>query len=64
MNGKKWSRLANALLLVGALNWGLIGLFGFNLVAATLGPLARIVYVAVGWAAVYTIAANGRGTDA
>ncbi|WP_419165357.1 DUF378 domain-containing protein [Candidatus Palauibacter sp.] len=64
MNGKKWSMWANALLLVGALNWGLIGLFGFNLVAATLGPLARIVYLAVGWAAVYRICANGGGSDA
>ena len=64
MNGKKWNRLAHALLLAGALNWGLIGLFGFNLVAATFGPLARIVYLAVGWAAVYKICGNGKRTDA
>lgn len=59
MNGKSCNRVANALLLVGALNWGLIGLIGFNFVAATLGPLARFAYIAVGWAALYRIFASG-----
>lgn len=63
MSGRKCGTVANALLLIGALNWGLIGLFGFNLVAATLGPLARLAYIAVGWAAVYRITRNGRTTD-
>lgn len=37
--------------IVGALNWGLIGLFSFNLVAALFGVdsmLSRIVYALVG----------------
>ncbi|MXW67351.1 MAG: DUF378 domain-containing protein [Gemmatimonadales bacterium] len=59
MNGKSCNRVANALLLAGALNWGLIGLIGFNFVAAAFGPLARLVYIAVGWAALYRIFANG-----
>ena len=59
MSGKRWNRVANALLLAGALNWGMIGLIGFNFVAATFGPFARLVYVAVGWAALYRIFANG-----
>ena len=59
MNGKRCNRVANALLLAGALNWGLIGLFGFNFVAFALGPFARLVYIAVGWAAFYRIFANG-----
>lgn len=46
-------------ILAGGLNWGLIGLFGFNLVGAAFVPLARIVYLAVGWAAVYEL--DGRG---
>ena len=44
------------LLVVGGLNWGLVGFFGFDLVAAVFGPmsaLSRIVYVLVGLAAVY-----------
>jgi uncharacterized protein len=48
--------IAFGLLIVGGVNWGLIGLFGFDLVAAIFGsmsPLSRVVYVLVGIAAVY-----------
>ena len=49
--------IAAALLMVGGLNWGLVGLFQFDLVAAIFGgqsaALARIVYLAVGLAAGY-----------
>lgn len=41
------------LTIIGALNWGLIGLFNFNLVAAIFGDgttASRIVYVLVGLA--------------
>lgn len=47
--------LALVLLIVGGLNWGLVGLFGFDLVAFLFGPmsiLSRIVYVVVGVSAV------------
>jgi len=43
--------LAAILVVVGALNWGLVGLFGFDLVATLFGQatiLSRIVYVLVG----------------
>ena len=46
------------LLIVGGLNWGLVGLFGFDLVATIFGemsPLSRIVYVLVGVSAVAQI---------
>jgi uncharacterized membrane protein YuzA (DUF378 family) len=46
------------LLIVGGLNWGLVGLFNFDLVAALFGemsPLSRIVYVLVGISAVWQI---------
>ena len=39
------------LLIVGGLNWGLVGLLGFDLVAALFGEmslLSRIVYTLVG----------------
>lgn len=42
--------------VVGALNWGLVGLFQFDLVAALLGDatlLSRLVYVAVGVAGLF-----------
>jgi uncharacterized membrane protein YuzA (DUF378 family) len=46
-----------ALLIIGGLNWGLVGLFRFDLVAAIFGgqasPLSRIVYTLVGLSAVY-----------
>ena len=48
---------AFALVLIGALNWGFVGLFGFDLVAALLGNmtlLARIVYSLVGLSAIIT----------
>jgi uncharacterized membrane protein YuzA (DUF378 family) len=54
------SVISLVLLIVGGLNWGLVGLFQFDLVAAIFGGqgsiLARIVYVLVGVAAVLSIA--------
>jgi uncharacterized membrane protein YuzA (DUF378 family) len=52
--------IAMALLVIGGLNWLLVGLFSFDLVAAIFGGqtgehtlASRIVYVAVGIAALY-----------
>jgi uncharacterized membrane protein YuzA (DUF378 family) len=44
-------RLALLFTIIGAINWGLIGFFGFNLVATIFGDgsaLARIIYSIVG----------------
>ena len=50
MNTLHWSALV--LVIIGALNWGLVGLFQFDLVAALFGgqasPLSRVVYTLVG----------------
>ncbi len=46
--------IALILLIVGGLNWLLVGAFNFDLVAAVFGdmsPLSRIVYILVGLAA-------------
>ena len=46
------------LLIVGGLNWGLVGLFGFDLVAAIFGEmslLSRIVYTLVGLSALWQL---------
>lgn len=51
--------LAAVLLVVGGLNWGLVAVANFDLVAAIFGagtPMARVVYGLVGLAAVYQIA--------
>jgi uncharacterized membrane protein YuzA (DUF378 family) len=51
---------ALVLAIIGALNWLLVGLFRFNLVSAIFGDmsvLSRIVYVVVGLAGLYLIAA-------
>lgn len=48
------------LLAIGGLNWGLVGVFNFDLVAAIFGEMSifsRIIYTAVGLAAVYDIVA-------
>ena len=49
--------IAGVLLIVGGLNWGLWGLFQFDLVAALFGGnasvISRIIYTLVGAAAVY-----------
>lgn len=46
------------LVIVGGLNWGLVGLFNFDLVAAILGAgsmLSRIVYILVGLSALWQL---------
>ncbi len=51
-------KILYTLILVGALNWGLVGAFRFDLVAYLLGDMtiaSRIVYILVGLAAVMKI---------
>jgi uncharacterized membrane protein YuzA (DUF378 family) len=51
--------LTLVLVIVGGLNWGLVGLFDFDLVAAIFGggsALSRIVYVLVGLSAIWQVA--------
>lgn len=44
--------IATTLVIIGAINWGLIGLFDFNLVALLFGGaesmLTKIIYILVG----------------
>lgn len=57
---KKLDLIVWTLLAIGGLNWGLVGVFNFDLVAAIFGEMSifsRIIYTAVGLAAVYDIAA-------
>ena len=50
--------IALILVIIGGLNWGLIGVFNFNLVTAIFGAIpviATIIYILVGVAALWTI---------
>lgn len=53
------SRIALALVIIGAINWGLIGFFQFDLVAAIFGGqdavVSRIIYALVGLSGLYCL---------
>lgn len=51
------------LLIIGGINWGLVGLFNIDLVATLFGEgslLSRIIYIAVGVSALYSIYLSSR----
>ncbi len=51
-------KIALVLIIIGAINWGLIGLFRFNLVEAIFGSmtiLSRIIYTLVGLSGLWGI---------
>ncbi len=53
---KALNATALVLIIVGGLNWGLVGLFDFNLVSAIFGVdtwLTNLVYILVGISAIY-----------
>jgi len=53
---KTLDALAAVLLVVGGLNWGLVGAFQFDLVATVLGPgtaASAVIYIVVGLSALY-----------
>lgn len=63
---KKLDVITTVLVIVGGLNWGLVAIAKFDLVAALFGldfgetnPATRIVYGLVGLAAVYQLAQLG-----
>ena len=52
-------KIALLLVIIGAVNWGLVGIFSFDLVASIFGGqtamISRIVYALVGLAAIWCI---------
>jgi uncharacterized membrane protein YuzA (DUF378 family) len=61
------NKVTLVLLIVGGLNWGLVGLFNFDLVAAIFGEislLSRLVYSLVGLSALFQLIPlfGGEGT--
>ena len=60
-------RIALALVVIGGINWGLVGIFRFDLVAWICGGqdaiIARIVYTLVGIAALWCVSLLFRDRD-
>ena len=52
---KKVDTIAGVLILIGAFNWGLVGLFDYDLIDALVMPIwvVRLFYSLVGLAAIY-----------
>lgn len=63
MNSKGLDYTALTLVIIGALNWALVGILKFDLVAFLFGNLSwisRIIYILVGISGLYLISAYGR----
>ena len=63
---RTFNAIVLTLIIVGGLNWGLVGLFNFNLVDALFGTASascftRIIYILVGVSAICAFAFYGRG---
>lgn len=51
-----WDWIGLILIIIGALNWGLVGIFNYNLVDAIFGQLtfwSRTIYILVAISAIY-----------
>jgi uncharacterized membrane protein YuzA (DUF378 family) len=65
MNALDWA--AMVLLIVGGLNWGLVGLMNYDLVAALFGTqsaVSRVIYSLVGLSALYSIYTSSKMASA
>jgi uncharacterized membrane protein YuzA (DUF378 family) len=61
LSGLDW--IALILVIVGGLNWGLVGFFKFDLIAAifgSMGAISRVIYALVGLAAIWMIVIMGK----
>lgn len=47
--------IAMLLMVIGSLNWGLVGFFQYNLVSDLFGGFARVIFALVGLAGLYGI---------
>lgn len=63
---KLLNNIVLTLVIIGALNWLLVGVFNFNLVSAIFGDmtfLARLIYILVGISGIWSIAFYGKVSD-
>lgn len=66
MNSRGFDYIVLTLVIIGAINWGLIGFFKFDLVSFLFGQmtwLSRIVYSIIGLCGLYLISLYGRITS-
>ena len=67
MRTRTFDYFALTLVIIGALNWGLIGFFQFDLVASLFGGMtswiSRTVYALVGICGIYCLTLYGRVYD-
>lgn len=67
MRNKALDYTALTLAIIGAVNWGLVGFFGFNLVSFLFGNMtwmSRIIYALVGLCGLYLLSFYMRREDA
>ena len=64
MRSRTWDYTALSLVILGAINWGLIGLFRFDIVAVIFGGMeaivSRIIYTIIALAGLYCFSLFGR----
>ena len=64
MRSRTWDYLCLSLVILGAINWGLIGLFRFDLIAVIFGGMeaivSRIIYTLIALAGLYCLSFFGR----
>jgi len=64
MRSRAWDYTALTLVILGAINWGLIGLFRFDLIATIFGGMeaiiSRIIYTLIALAGLYCLSFFGR----
>ncbi len=63
MNTRPLDAVALTLVIIGCINWGLVGFFDFNLVDAIFGTMSwisRVIYAIVGIAGIYAFTFFGR----
>ena len=64
MRSRTWDYIALTLVILGAVNWGLIGLFRFDLIGVIFGGMdsiiSRIIYTLIALAGLYCLSFFGR----
>ncbi|MBQ4347186.1 MAG: DUF378 domain-containing protein [Firmicutes bacterium] len=64
---RRWDFIALLLIIIGAINWGLVGFFRFDLVSAIFNGstywIARVIFAAIGLCGLYGITFFGRDRD-
>lgn len=66
MSSKGFDYTALTIVIIGAINWGLIGFFRFDLVSFLFGNmtwLSKVIYAIVGLCGLYLVSVYGRITD-